>query len=165
MPHKLIGLCTCSRCPGRQYREVCARSLATRGTLGAGIGLFSVLHTWDQRPQHYPHIHCVIAAGGITPDYASWIASRRSFFLPVKVLSRVFRGKVLGRTGGSVPRWPTSDPRPSRFVSRAAQLHCVAPRSLPSRLGVYSKPPLVNRSMCCAISVHTLTAAASPTAD
>jgi len=140
------------------------RSLATRGTLGAGIGLFSVLNTWDQRPQHYPHIHCVIAAAGLTPDHASWIAPRRSFFLPVKVLSRVFRGKVLGRTGGAFhDGQPTSDPRPSRFVSRAAQLHCVAPRSLPSRLGVYSKPPLVNRSMCCAISVHTLTASASPT--
>jgi hypothetical protein len=63
--------------------------------LGAEIGFFSVLHTWDQRLQHHPHLHCVIAAGGLTPDHAGWIASRRSFFLPVKVLSRVFRGRFL----------------------------------------------------------------------
>src|SRR5437899_7129501 len=61
--------------------------------LGAEIGFFCVLHTWDQRLQHHPHVHCVVAAGGLAPDYARWISSHRSFFLPVKVLSRVFRGK------------------------------------------------------------------------
>jgi hypothetical protein len=63
--------------------------------LGAEIGFFSVLHTWNQRLQHHPHVHCVIAAGGLAPDHASWISSRRTFFLPVKVLGRVFRGKFL----------------------------------------------------------------------
>lgn len=63
--------------------------------LGAEIGFFSVLHTWDQRLQHHPHIHCVVAAGGLAPDHARWISSRQSFFLPVKVLSRVFRGKFV----------------------------------------------------------------------
>ena len=63
--------------------------------LGAEIGFFSVLHTWDQRLQHHPHIHSVVAAGGLAPDHARWISSRRSFFLPVKVLSRVFRGKFV----------------------------------------------------------------------
>jgi Putative transposase/Transposase zinc-binding domain len=61
--------------------------------LGAEIGFFSVLHTWNQRLQHHPHVHCVIAAGGLAPDHSRWIPSRRSFFLPVKVLGRVFRGK------------------------------------------------------------------------
>src|SRR5712692_5742524 len=55
--------------------------------LGAEIGFFSVLHTWDQRLQHHPHIHCVVAAGGLAPDHARWVSSRPSFFLPVKVLS------------------------------------------------------------------------------
>lgn len=63
--------------------------------LGAEIGFFSVLHTWNQRLQHHPHIHCVVAAGGLAPDHTRWISSRRSFFLPVKVLSRVFRGKFV----------------------------------------------------------------------
>jgi hypothetical protein len=63
--------------------------------LGADIGFFSVLHTWDQRLQHHPHVHCVVAAGGLAPDHERWTSSRRSFFLPVKVLSRVFRGKFV----------------------------------------------------------------------
>src|ERR1700678_2189140 len=63
--------------------------------LGAEIGFFTVLHTWDQRLQHHPHVHCVVAAGGLAPDRSRWISSRRSFFLPVKVLSRVFRGKFV----------------------------------------------------------------------
>ncbi len=63
--------------------------------LGAKIGFFSVLHTWDQRLQHHPHVHCVVAAGGLAPDHARWISSHHSFFLPVKVLSRVFRGKFV----------------------------------------------------------------------
>ena len=63
--------------------------------LGAEIGFFSVLHTWDQRLQHHPHVHCVLAAGGLAPDHSRWIYSRRTFFLPVKVLSRVFRGKFI----------------------------------------------------------------------
>jgi Putative transposase/Transposase zinc-binding domain len=63
--------------------------------LGAEIGFFSVLHTWNQRLQHHPHIHCVLAAGGLAPDRSRWISSHPSFFLPTKVLSRVFRGKFV----------------------------------------------------------------------
>jgi hypothetical protein len=63
--------------------------------LGAEIGFFSVLHTWNQRLQHHPHIHCVLAAGGLAPDHSRWISSHRSFFLPIKILSRVFRGKFV----------------------------------------------------------------------
>ena len=61
--------------------------------LGAQIGFFSVLHTWNQKLQHHPHVHCVLPAGGLSSDHTRWIRSRSSFFLPVQVLSRVFRGK------------------------------------------------------------------------
>jgi hypothetical protein len=61
--------------------------------LGAQIGFFSVLHTWNQKLQHHPHVHCVLPAGGLSSDHTRWIQSRSSFFLPVKVLGRVFRGK------------------------------------------------------------------------
>jgi len=54
--------------------------------LGAEIGFFSVLHSWTQRLQFHPHIHCVIAAGGLAPDHSSWISARRFFFLPIGVL-------------------------------------------------------------------------------
>ena len=63
--------------------------------LGAEIGFFSVLHTWNQRLQFHPHVHCVLAAGGMSLDRTRWISSSRRFFLPVKVLSRVFRGKFV----------------------------------------------------------------------
>jgi hypothetical protein len=61
--------------------------------LGADIGLLSVLHTWGQNLQHHPHVHCVVPAGGLALDGSRWVAASRKFFLPVRVLSRVFRGK------------------------------------------------------------------------
>ncbi|PYX29284.1 MAG: IS91 family transposase [Acidobacteria bacterium] len=63
--------------------------------LGAQIGFLAVLHTWSQNLLHHPHIHCVVPAGGLAPDGSRWIPCRRKFFLPVKVLSRLFRGKFL----------------------------------------------------------------------
>ena len=63
--------------------------------LGAEIGFFTVLHTWNQKLEHHPHVHCVIPAGGLSHDHTRWVPSRYSFFLPVKVLGRVFRGKFV----------------------------------------------------------------------
>ena len=63
--------------------------------LGAALGFLSVLHTWGQTLLHHPHVHCVVPAGGLSPDGTRWVHARPSFFLPVKVLSRVFRGKVV----------------------------------------------------------------------
>jgi hypothetical protein len=109
--------------------------------LGAEIGFFSVLHTWDQRLQHHPHVHCVIAAGGLSPDHSGWISSRRSFFLPVKVLGRVFRGKFIAGLK-------------TAFLDRKLEFHgtlasLVEPRCFAAWLRVlfrhdwvvYSKPP------------------------
>jgi hypothetical protein len=61
--------------------------------LGAEIGFFSVLHTWSQKLEAHPHVHCVVPAGGLSADHTHWIKPRYDFFLPVEVLSRVFRGK------------------------------------------------------------------------
>ena len=63
--------------------------------LGAQIGFLSILHTWGQTLQRHPHIHCVVPGGGLSPDGTRWISSRSHFFLPVRVLSRVFRGKFI----------------------------------------------------------------------
>jgi len=63
--------------------------------LGAEIGFLSVLHTWGQNLLHHPHIHCLIPSGGLSPDHTQWIHPRYPFFLPVGVLSRVFRGKFV----------------------------------------------------------------------
>ena len=63
--------------------------------LGAEIGFLSVLHTWGQNLLHHPHVHCVIPAGGLSRDHSHWVHPRSGFFLPVRVLSRVFRGKFI----------------------------------------------------------------------
>jgi hypothetical protein len=63
--------------------------------LGAEVGFFSVLHTWNQQLQHHPHVHCVVPAGGLTPDHSRWMQASPRFFLPVKVLGKVFRGKFV----------------------------------------------------------------------
>ena len=59
--------------------------------LGAEIGFFAVLHTWGQNLLHHPHLHCVVPGGGIGPGGEKWIGCRPGFFLPVRVLSRLFR--------------------------------------------------------------------------
>jgi len=59
--------------------------------LGAEIGLLAVLHTWGQNLHHHPHVHCVVPGGGPSLDGTRWVACRPGFFLPVRVLSRLFR--------------------------------------------------------------------------
>src|ERR1700751_4283041 len=61
--------------------------------LGAEIGFFSVLHSWNQKLEYHPHVHCVVPAGGLAPDHTHWVPSQRKFFLPGDVLAEVFRGK------------------------------------------------------------------------
>jgi putative transposase/transposase-like zinc-binding protein len=63
--------------------------------LGAEIGFFSVLHTWSQQLNIHPHVHCVVPAGGLSPDHSRWIHARENYFLPKKVLRKVFRGKFV----------------------------------------------------------------------
>ena len=59
--------------------------------LGAEIGFFAVLHSWGSNLLHHPHLHCVVPGGGLSPDGTQWISCRPRFFLPVRVLSRLFR--------------------------------------------------------------------------
>jgi hypothetical protein len=63
--------------------------------LGAQLGFLAILHTWNQKLLHHPHVHCLIPAGGISPDRSRWVRSRRRFLLPVAVLRKMFRGKFL----------------------------------------------------------------------
>ena len=66
--------------------------------LGAKIGMLAVLHTWGQNLMHHPHVHCVVPGGGISLDGKRWVRAKggkKKFFLPVRVVSRVFRGKFI----------------------------------------------------------------------
>jgi hypothetical protein len=80
------------------FRAVAATLLqvaANPTRLGAAIGGLMVLHTWGQRLQHHPHVHCVVPMGGLSPDGTRWIRARPRFFLPIAVLRKLFRGKLV----------------------------------------------------------------------
>jgi hypothetical protein len=98
--------------------------------LGAEIGVLAILHTWGQNLLLHPHIHCVVPGGGFSPDHRRWIRPRYRFFLPVKVLSRVFRGKFLAglkrrhrrkELECAGPAAPLSDPQ--QFAKLLRRLH------------------------------------------
>lgn len=79
--------------------ETAAQTLCTIAAdpqpLGARIGATLVLHTWGSALTHHPHVHGIVPGGGLSPDGTRWIACRRGFFLPVRVLSRLFRRRFL----------------------------------------------------------------------
>jgi len=79
----------------RAASETLRRIAADPAHLGAEIGFVAVLHTWGQNLHHHPHLHCLVPGGGIAPDGSKWITCRPGFFLPVRVLSRLFRGLFL----------------------------------------------------------------------
>ena len=80
-------------CVSQTLQEVAANPV----NLGASIGFIAVLHTWDQTLLFHPHIHCIVPGGGISKDASAWTHAPKHFFLPVKALSSVFRGKFLSR--------------------------------------------------------------------
>ncbi len=100
LPHELNPLCQYN--PEVLYDLLFQASAATLVEvaadprhLGAEIGFLSILHTWGQNLLLHPHVHCVIPSGGFSSDRTRWVHPRYPFFLPVKVLSRVFRGKFV----------------------------------------------------------------------
>jgi len=105
-----------------------------RRRLGATIGFTAVLHTWTQLLLYHPHIHCIVPGGGLDVDDTRWIPARRDFFLPVRVLAQVFRGKLLSLlekavTRATIREGPDEDFR--RQLKQAARktwvVYCKAP--------------------------------------
>lgn len=106
--------------------------------LGAQIGFFAALHTWGQTLQLHPHLHCIVPGGGLSPDRKRWIASRPGFFLPVRVLGELFRGKFLSGlkeayAAGQLAL-PESLPDPRGFQGLLDELYAKS-------WVVYSEPP------------------------
>ena len=94
--------------------------------LGAEIGFFAVLHTWGQTLVHHPHLHCVVLGGGLSPDRTRWVAGRPGFFLPVRVLSRLFRRLFLQHLQAAYDAGTlclvgllSSDPAPRRLAKNS----------------------------------------------
>lgn len=79
----------------RATAETLTETAATWKDLKAKIGFFAILHSWGQKLDLHPHLHCVVPGGGISLDGSRWVSCPRGFFMPVKLLSRKFRGKFL----------------------------------------------------------------------
>lgn len=79
--------------------EAASKTLLTLGDdeqrLGAQLGITAVLHTWTRELEYHPHVHCIVTGGGLSTDGTKWIAARRKYLFPFKVLSRLFRGLFL----------------------------------------------------------------------
>jgi len=109
--------------------------------LGAELGFIGLLHTWGQTLQHHPHVHYVIPGGGFGPDGQTWVSCRPGFFLPVRVLGRLFRGKFLALTRRAYDRgqlsfqgWLAPLADPDAFAEHLAPTYEVD-------WNVYAKPP------------------------
>jgi hypothetical protein len=125
--------------------RVAAETLATIAAdprhLGAKLGMTMVLHTWGQTLQHHPHVHCVVPGGGPSLDGTRWVACRPGFFLPVRVLSRLFRRLFLRELENAFGAGKL------RFFGKLANL--AEPQAFARRLGelrrldwvVYAKSP------------------------
>jgi hypothetical protein len=109
--------------------------------LDAQIGFLAVLHSWSQNLLHHPHIHCVVPAGGLAPDGSRWIPCRRKFFLPVKVLSRLFRGKFLALLRDAFARGKLQFHGKLTPLRAPARFHAFLRPLQDTEWVVYAKPP------------------------
>lgn len=138
---------------------------ADRKYLGARIGITAVLHTWGSAMTHHPHVHMIVAGGGITPDGGRWISSRPAFLLPVRVLGKLLRRLFLarlvalheaGRLGFSVHLLISPSGRRSYGIYRRSG------RSLGSST---PRRPSRGRKLCSPTCPATPTGSQSQTAD
>jgi len=109
--------------------------------LGAEVGVLAVLHTWGQNLTLHPHVHCVVTGGGLAPDASRWVAGRDDFFLPVRVLSRVFRGKFLSGLRAAFQRGRLRFSGRLEALARPERFHHLLDETVRTEWVVYAKPP------------------------
>jgi len=103
--------------------------------LGAKIGFIAILHTWGQNLSLHPHVHCVVPGGGLSADGSRWVPCRPGFFLPVRVLSKVFRGKFIDLLKRAHSKTPL------RGIADDGALDALINASIATDWVVYAKPP------------------------
>jgi hypothetical protein len=131
-------------CYGLLFRAVSEtlQEIAADGRhLGAKIAILAVLHTWSQNLMHHPHVHCVVPAGGLSPDRNRWIACRPNFFLSVRVLSRLFRGKLLAFLREAFAAGKLKFFGQLADLAEAARFHAWLRDASDTEWVVYAKPP------------------------
>jgi hypothetical protein len=109
--------------------------------LGAEVGVLAVLHTWGQALTLHPHVHCVVTGGGLSPDGSRWVAGRADFFLPVRVLSRVFRGKFLAGLRAAFERGRLRFPGRLAVLGDSGPFHRLLSETVRTDWFVYARRP------------------------
>ena len=146
LPHGLLPLAY--RNNARLYTWLLQASAATlrevaadQRHLGAEIGVLSLLHTWGQTLVRHPHVHCVVPAGGLSTDHQHWIRPPYAgFFLPVKVLRRVFRGKFVEALRRAYDRNELALEGATEHLRAPAQWHAFVDALFDTDWVVYAKP-------------------------
>jgi hypothetical protein len=110
--------------------------------LGAEVGILAVLHTWGQSLALHPHVHCVVTGGGLAPDESHWVTGRADFFLPVRVLSRVFRGKFLAGLRAASRRGQLRFPGHLAALARPRRFDRLIAEAVRTEWVVHATPPL-----------------------
>lgn len=125
--------------------ETLAALASDKKYLGAKLGFTSILHTWGQNLMHHPHIHCIVPGGGLSP-IGQWVNSRKKFFIPVKVLSRKFRGKFLHYLKQLYYENKLEFHGSQEFLSDHAEFEKLLSSVYSKEWIVYCKPPYKNAS-------------------
>jgi hypothetical protein len=112
--------------------------------LGAQIGFIALLHTWSQTLMDHPHLHCIVTAGGLSPDGKRWIPCNEDFFLPVKVVSRLFRGKFLAYLKKAYEKNRISFPGKIAHLKEERALKALLNTLYGQEWNVYCKPSFRN---------------------
>jgi hypothetical protein len=109
--------------------------------LGAAIGFLAVLHSWGQNLHLHPHIHCVVPGGGVSPDKSRWFACGKSFFLPVEVLSCLFRKKFLIYLRKAFQKGKLQFHGELKSLAEPAAFEALCQKTGDVKWVVYAKPP------------------------
>jgi len=126
----------------RAVAEALLEMAADPKRLGAKLGFLAVLHTWTQRLEFHPHVHCVVPAGGLSPDGQRWTSTRKkNFFLPVKPLSCLFRGKFLAYLREAFAEGRLEFYGPLRELAHPARFEDYVESLKDKDWVVYAKPP------------------------
>lgn len=109
--------------------------------LGARIGAIGILHTWGQNLMAHPHLHCIVTGGGLSADGGRWVSCRKGFFIPVRVMSALFRGKFLGLLKKCFLPDVLAFPGSIRHLKQPGDFETFRRQLYQKRWVVYCKPP------------------------
>ena len=125
----------------RAVKETLVQSSANPKNLGARIGFLAILHTWGQNLMDHPHIHCVVPGGGLSLDGSRWISCPKGFFVSVKILSKLFRGKFLDYLKNAFQDHRLRFFGNSRDLEKPKEFRKLLDQAYSKPWVVYAKPP------------------------